>query len=554
MDARLDDSSDVEPQLGDKETIDHESVADEHSSVPVAPAELSTDDHGAAVMIQRLGSHALEPSFPLARLLRSAGVADDAADSEALALGRRFQSPFSWSLSLKMTSLCGPFLLATLAAYSAGAYALASGPLQREWDLSSTQFNAGITLFVTGFAFAPMILAPVSEAYGRYWVLAGSGVVFLAGTLGCALTDSYGAMLVSRLITGSGASVFATLTGGVVSDVFSKEERNTPMSCFSLAIMVGTGLGPLVSGITVDRLGWRWIFYIQLMTIGASTLVLVASFHETRSNVVLARKCEAINKVLDGVGPTENSPAAPRWRFQPQDVEHKLDAGVIWRSFTFPATLLTSEPVVFCFSLWVAFAWAILYMQFSSIGIVFRDVHGFDSTQVGAVYTVTIVAAMIGTMLAVAQDTVMRRMWPHRMATAEGRLVAPCIQSILLPAGLFWFGWTSRPGIPWISPTLAVGSCTLGIFSIYLAVFNYIADTYGAYASSAQAAHSMCRNVLAGAFPLFIDIMLRRLTYSGASSLLGGIGLLLTAIPWLLSVYGQRIREKSPFARAVMEM
>ena len=51
-----------------------------------------------------------------------------------------------------------------------------------------------------------------------------------------------------------------------------------------------------------------------------------------------------------------------------------------------PLRLLVTEPVVFWFSLWVSFAWAVLYMQFSSIGIVFRSVYGFDSAQVGAVY------------------------------------------------------------------------------------------------------------------------------------------------------------------------
>ena len=55
------------------------------------------------------------------------------------------------------------------------------------------------------------------------------------------------------------------------------------------------------------------------------------------------------------------------------------------------------------------------------------------------------------------------------------------------------FGWTSFPNIPWIVPTLAVGCATMGIFSIYLAVFNYLADTYHRYASSALAAQSFCK-------------------------------------------------------------
>ncbi|KFA53880.1 hypothetical protein S40293_08248 [Stachybotrys chartarum IBT 40293] len=503
---------------------------------------------------RQLGFEFLNPSFSIPQLLQSAGIDDPTATAQAVRLHEQYQSPFSWPLHRKIATLSSPFAAATLAAYSAGAYALAAEPLQRQWNLSPTEYNVGITLFVSGFAVAPMILAPVSEAYGRYWVFVGSGVVFFVGTLGCAVTDSYAGMLVSRLLTGMGASVFATLTGGVVSDVYHKENRNTPMSLYSLVIMVGTGLGPLISGILVDRAGWRWIFYIQMLLIGTTTLSILLFFKETRSNIVLQRKCNALNSLMEQYQTSETGTGTALVRYQSQTVGQTFDPRIIIRSFAFPMKLLISEPVVFWFSLWASFAWAILYMQFNSIGIVFRDAYDFDSTQVGAVYTAVIVAATISTALAIAQDPIMRKIWPQRMATPEGRLISPSIQSVLLPAGLFWFGWTARPGITWVSPALAVGACTMGIFSIYLAVFNYLADTYGTFASSAQAAQSMCRNLTAGIFPLLTHIILRNLTYPGAGSLLGGLGLLLTAIPWVLSLYGQRIRERSPFAKAVIEM
>lgn len=506
------------------------------------------------VVVQRLGLEALEPNFPLPGLLRSVGIDDESAERHTQALRAKYSSPFSWPIKKKIVILTAPFIAAALSAYSAGGYALGSEPLRAKWNITDPAYNVGITVFVSAFGFAPMILAPASEAYGRYWVFVGSGVIFFLGTLGCAVTDSYAGMLVARLVTGAGASVFATLTGGVVSDIFNKETRNTPMALYSLWIMIGTGLGPMISGIAVDSLGWRWIFYIQLMTIGVTVLLILLIFKETRSNVILARMCIALNNITAERASSDESSSPIRVQFEPQNAEKKLSISVIQTAFAFPLRLLISEPVVFCFSLWASFAWAILYMQFNSIGIVFRDVYGFDSTQVGAVYTTVVGASFIGTILAIVQDPITRKIWPERMNTPEGRLISPGISSILLPAGLFWFGWTSNPDIPWISPALAIGACTMGIFSIYLAVFNYLADTYGRFASSAQAAQSMCRNLLAGIFPLFTHIMLRNLTYKGAGSMLGGIGLVLTAIPWLLSFYGKRIRGKSPFAKAVIEM
>ncbi|KAK1676191.1 major facilitator superfamily domain-containing protein [Colletotrichum godetiae] len=480
-----------------------------------------------------LNIDALETTFQLTECLRSNGIEGLLEEDYPSSLDAKYQSPFAWPLRKKITVLFGTFFASTLAAYSAGAYAMAAVPLTERWTLSNTEFNLGITLFVLGFGFAPMILALISEIYGRYWVFVGSGAVFFLGTLGCAVTQSFPGMLVSRLITGNGASVFATLTGGVVGDVFHKENRNTPMALYSLTIMIGTGLGPMISGIIVDNLHWRWIFYLQMITVGSTTLAIFFFFAETRSNVVLERKCVALNKYFDGIrlqrvsssvgdknglrqgtellGEGQSQPVRVQFRAHVEGPE--LDMSIIWRSFSFPLKLLCTESVVFWFSAWVSFAWAILYMQFNSIGLAFRSVYGFNSSQVGGIYTSVIVGSIIGAMITIFQEPIFKKVMPQRMATPEGRLYSACVESLFLPIGLFWFGWSSSPDVPWIAPALAITSVTVGIFTIYLAVFNYLADTYHRYASSALAAQSMCRNLLAGVFPLFTNIMFQKLGY-----------------------------------------
>lgn len=101
-------------------------------------------------------------------------------------------------------------------------------------------------------------------------------------------------------------------------------------------------------------------------------------------------------------------------------------------------------------------------------------------------------------------------------------------------------------------PTIGIGIATMGIVSIYLAVFNYLADIYHRYASSALAAQSFCRNMMAGAFPVFTAAMFRKMTFQGASSFLGGFAALLTIVPWILVFYGPRIRARSPIARELI--
>ena len=224
--------------------------------------------------------------------------------------------------------------------------------------------------------------------------------------------------------------------------------------------------------------------------------------------------------------------------------------------------------MVFFFSLWVAFSWAVLYLTFSAIPLVFTKNHGFNIQENGAVFggkdgmcswvnrILTRIAMCIGSMLSTVLSIYQEKVAKHygkMSSTPEGRLYFACIESALLPIGLFWFGWTSFPTFHWIVPTIAIACATMGIFSIYLAVFNYLADTYHRYASSALAAQSFCRNMLGGIFPLVTTAMFKHMTFAGASSFLGGVGALLTLVPWALVFYGPKIRARSKFASVSLE-
>jgi multidrug resistance protein len=487
----------------------------------------------------------------------------------------RYESPFMWSSTRKTTTLVLCCAATLCSAYSAGAYFLPSAALEKKWGLSPVAFNTGVTTWAVGFALSPMILAPFSELNGRKPVFTGSGILFIVALLGCALTDSFAGMLVARFFVGVGASTFATMVGGVISDVYHSEVRNTPMALYSGAALAGTGLGPMVSGFIAEHLAWRWVFYMQVIVFGVVVAIVIVFFKETRGSVLLSRKAKALNVYLErlekaGVlpSPSEISPpqrdaekehlpesAQPmrkRLRYKVAADENRSSVGkLIYLSLTTPIHLLLTEPVVFFFSLWAAFAWGVLYMSFDDIPLVFAA-RGFSTEQIGAVYASIAIGSILGALLSIYQEKIAKRYWKHLLTTPEGRLYFACVESALLPLGLFWFGWTSFSSIPWIVPVLALGCAQVGIFSIYLAVFNYLADVYHRYASSALAAQSFCRNILAAIFPLFTEAMFKRLGTPGASSLLGGVSALLTVVPWVLVFFGPSIRASSRVASEIL--
>ncbi|KAJ9221526.1 hypothetical protein DTO271D3_770 [Paecilomyces variotii] len=476
---------------------------------------------------------------------------------------KKYMSPFLWSERRKSLITWISCAVTALAAYSAGEFNPASKVLSPKWHISTVVYDLGITIFTTGFAIAPMVLAPFSEINGRRPMFISSGILFTVCLIGCGATDSFGGMLVARFFQGVGGSTFSTMVGGVISDIYHAEDRNAPMALFSGAALFGTGLGPLISSIIVHRTSWRWVYYSHAIASAVCVLVIFISFKETRGSILLSRKAEALNKYYErleeagyiGVLVPDMSTGRRRvqrirWKVK-GDEERESLVKMISISCYRPFHLLFTEPVVFFFSLWVAFSWAVLYLQFGSIPLVFMANHNFNLEQVGAVFTAICVGSIIATFVSIYQERLAQR-FGKLSSTPEGRLYFTCIESALMPAGLFWFGWTSFSSIPWIVPTLAVGCATMGIFSIYLAVFNYLADTYHRYASSALAAQSFCRNLLGGIFPLVTNSMFNNLGYPAASSLLGGIGALLTIVPWVLLFFGPKIRAKSKFASEIM--
>lgn len=371
-------------------------------------------------------------------------------------------------------------------------------------------------------------------------------------------------MLVARFFVGVGGSTFSTMVGGVVSDIYHTEDRNAAMALFSGAALFGTGLGPLVCGFIAQHTTWRWIFYLQTIVDGVLIAIVVVCFKETRGSVLLSRKGKALNKWYEArekagyygfemlIHGHKFKTASQRIRWKVKSDEERASLSrMISISIYRPFHLLFTEPVVFFFSLWISFSWAVLYLTLAAIPLVFTERHNFSLSHANAVFAAMCVGAIISTLVSTYQEKIAKR-YGKLACTPEGRLYFSCIESALMPIGMFMFGWTSFSNIHWIVPAIAISIATFGIFSIYLAVFNYLADTYHRYASSALAAQSFCRNMLAGVFPLITRQMYQKMTVGGASSFLGGVGAMLTLVPWILVFYGPKIRARSKFASEIM--
>jgi DHA2 family methylenomycin A resistance protein-like MFS transporter len=148
-------------------------------------------------------------------------------------------------------------------------------------------------------AFAAFILSAgaLGDRIGAKRVLIGGFVLFTIGSLGCALAPSLGLLIASRCAQGIGAAALVPSSLSVLSHTYTDARaRAGAVGIWALGGSAALSGGPLVGGVLIQSLGWRWIFYINVpVALFGIVVVALAARETTRSS---ARRLDAMGQVL----------------------------------------------------------------------------------------------------------------------------------------------------------------------------------------------------------------------------------------------------------------
>jgi multidrug resistance protein len=344
-------------------------------------------------------------------------------------------------------------------------------------DLGITSSMVGsltVSIFLLGTAVGPLVLSPLSELYGRLIIYQSTNVVYLAFTLGCALSKNTAMFLVFRFICGCAGSATTTLAGATIADLFVQEQRGAMFGMVAMGPLLGPIVGPISGGYIGQELGWRWTFWILLIGSGVVNLLAFGVLRETYAPVLLTRKTARLQRAFD-------NPA----------LRSKLDRGIparalISMSIQRPLKLLILHPMVSLMSLYVSFTFGSTFILFTTFPAVFSEQYGFSVETSGLAYLGMGVGFMIGMVVfSVMSDKLIQAKTKQADLNGGAKVVEEQVKlgevqasdepktgpkfkpelrlllmvwlTPLLPFGFFWYGWAAQERAHWIVTILGTG-------------------------------------------------------------------------------------------------
>ncbi|TVY82541.1 Efflux pump radE [Lachnellula suecica] len=407
-----------------------------------------------------------------------------------------------------------------------------------EFHSSSTLLaSLTVSIYILGYALGPLLVAPLSEMYGRVPLYHASNVLFCIFTMACAVSSNLNMLIAFRFFAGAAGSTPITIGGGSFGDMFSVEERGKAIAIWSMGPLLGPVIGPVAGGFLAESAGWRWVFWLILILAGILTIMMFIFLKETYPVALLEQKAARLRK----------STGNPNLR---SALTLDLPPRELFKRTIFRPIKMFLSPIVLLLSTYMAFVYGILYLLFTTITDVFIDTYGFSQGTSGLAYLGLGIGMFAGLIaFGIGSDKLIKTLSAKNggVMKPEFRFPPMIPASFFVPAGLLLYGWTAKYGVFWIVPIIGTGLVGTGLIGSFMPISTYLIDAFTIHSASALAANTILRSLFGCFLPLAGPPLYEKLGLGWGNSLLAFIAMAMIPIPVMFWRYGESIRTNQRF-------
>ncbi|KAE8394402.1 major facilitator superfamily domain-containing protein [Aspergillus alliaceus] len=288
-----------------------------------------------------------------------------------------------------------------------------------------------------------------------------ANLFYLVFNIGCAVSQNKVQMIVCRFFAGLGGSATLAAGGG---------------SIYSLVPLLRPALGPIAGGFIAEKKTWQWVFYSTSVADGVIQLMDLFFLRETYGSRLLKLRAKRLRKETgDDSYQTE------------AELQNKTLSQVLRSALIRPFRLLLTQPI--CLACYMAYIYGIMYLVLSTFPTLWTSPAYYNgSIGIGGLNYISLgLGFWCGSQNCAPPPPPPPLLRPHlprpetrnnNIGRPEFRLPLLGIAAILLPVGLFIYGWTAQAHYHWIAPNIGSFLFATGTIVSFQCMQTYMVDMY----------------------------------------------------------------------------
>jgi len=167
--------------------------------------------------------------------------------------------------------------------------------------VSPTQGTWVITSFTVANAVAVPLTGWLARRFGEVRLFVACVLMFTLASWGCGMSENIAMLIACRVLQGAFAGPLIPLSQTLLLSVYPPDKKGSALAIWSMMVLVGPVLGPILGGWITDNVSWPWIFFINV-PLGALCVTMTWRRMRARESQIVKLPIDAIGLSLLVVG------------------------------------------------------------------------------------------------------------------------------------------------------------------------------------------------------------------------------------------------------------